>query len=158
MIESSIDGVAAQPGTEFVTGTAIDFVVSSGPAPREVPPLAGLTLEQARVALVDTGLVLATTEEYSTSVAEGSVIDVSPEAGSLVARGGTVTARVSLGLPFVTVPDVTGQLVSEAIEILQAQGFTVSINGTIGSAVIATRPLANESVRSGSEIEIISNN
>ncbi|MGH1493065.1 MAG: protein kinase domain-containing protein [Acidimicrobiales bacterium] len=156
VLEASIDGVPAQPGTEFLTGTVIDFVVSAGPAPREVPPLVGLTAEQARVALADRDLAMASTEEYSNTAAEGTVIAVNPNAGSMVSRGSTITIRVSLGLPFVNVPDVTGMLVSEAIEVLRGQGFQVKINGTIGAAVLGTRPTAAESVRSGTEIEIIS--
>lgn len=158
VLEASIDGVAAQPGSEFVTGTAIDLVVSAGPAPRQVPPLVGLTVEQAKVAVVESGLAFATTEEYSNSVAEGLVIAASPDAGAMIPRGATVTARVSLGLPFVNVPDVTGKPVPEAIDILKGQGFTVRINGTIGSSVIGTRPQANQSVRSGTEVEILSAN
>lgn len=158
VLEATIDGVPAQPGTEFLTGTTIDLLVSSGPAPREVPSLVGLTVEAARVAVEDESLVLATAESYSESVGEGLIISMDPAAGASIARGSTVTVTVSLGRPFVTVPDVIGELVPAAIEILKAQGFVVEINGTVGSAVIATRPLAGESVRSGSSIEIISAN
>ena len=158
VLEATIDGVPAQPGTEFLTGTTIDLLVSSGPAPRVVPPVVGLTVEAARVAVEAQGLVLATAESYSESVGEGLVISMDPSADASVARGSTVTVTVSLGRPFVEVPDVQGLLVPDAIESLESQGFTVEINGTIGSNVIATRPTAGESVRSGSIIEIISAN
>ncbi|MEM7322184.1 MAG: PASTA domain-containing protein [Actinomycetota bacterium] len=158
VIEATIDGVPAQPGTEFPPGVVIDLVLSSGPAPREVPSIDGLTVEQARATVEDRDLVLATAEAYSETVAEGLIISADPPGGQNLSRGGTVTATVSLGRPFVTVPDLIGVPVSEAIDELRAQGFEVAINGTIGSSVIALRPVPGESVRSGTEIEIISSN
>lgn len=158
VLEATIDGVPAQPGAEFFPGTVIDLVVSSGPAPREVPSVDGLNVEQAKATVEDRDLVLVTDEAFSESVPEGIIISASPAGGTTLPRGGTVTATVSLGRPFVTVPDLIGRPVSEAIEELKAQGFEVAINGTIGSSVIALRPVPGESVRSGSEIEIISSN
>ncbi len=158
VLEASIGGVPAKAGGEALTGTAVDLVISSGPAPRQVPPIVGLTVEQARVALAEQDLVLATSESYSETVAEGLVIGIQPAAGTQVDRGGAVRAAVSLGLPFVTVPDVGGRPVPEAIELLRAEGFEVEINGTIGSEVLTTRPTAGQSVRLGSQVEIISSN
>lgn len=158
VLEATIDGVPAQPGAEFPPGVVIDLVLSSGPAPREVPVVDGLTVEQARATVEDRDLVLATEEAYSETVAEGLIIAADPPGGQTLPRGATVTATVSLGRPFVTVPDLIGRPVSEAIDELKAQGFEVAINGTIGSSVIALRPVPGESVRSGSEIEIISSN
>lgn len=158
VITATIDGVPAQPGTEFPPGVVIDLVLSSGPAPREVPSIDGLTVEQARSAVVDRDLRLAVDEAYSETVAEGLIIGADTVAGQRVARGATITVTVSLGRPFVAVPDLIGRPVSEAIDELKAQGFEVAINGTIGSSVIALRPVPGESVRSGTEIEIISSN
>jgi serine/threonine-protein kinase len=73
-----------------------------------------------------------------------------------VDRGSTVTITVSLGRPFVIVPDLAGRPVSEAIDELRADGFQVVINGAVGAQVLGTRPVAGTSVRSGSEIEIVS--
>ena len=156
VLEATIDGVPPQPGTEFLTGTPIDLLVSSGPAPRAVPSLVGLTVDAARVAVQAESLQLVTTESHSQAVGQGLIIESDPAAGAVVGRDSTVTVTVSLGRPFVVVPDVSGQLVSEAIELLRGEGFEVEINGTIGSEVIATRPVAGSSVRSGSSVEIIS--
>ena len=156
VLEATIDGVPAQPGSEFLTGTTVDLLISSGPAPREVPQLAGLSVEQARIALEDKDLLLTVTEQFSDSVPEGLIIGNDPGAGASIPRGATVTVSVSLGVPFVEVPDLVGRPVSEAIVDLRAQGFTVVINGAVGETVIATRPGAGESVRTGSSIEVIS--
>ena len=156
VLEATIGGVPAQPGAEFVTGTAVDLVVSSGPAPRAVPSVVGLTAEQARTALEAEGLVAAMSEDYSQTVAEGLVLSASPAAGTEVSRGDTVTVTVSLGRPFVDIPDFAGRPVSEAIDELRGLGFQVVINGAVGAEVLGTRPVAGTSVRYGSEIEIVS--
>jgi serine/threonine-protein kinase len=84
------------------------------------------------------------------------VISSDPVAGTSVVRGSTVQVTVSLGLPFVTVPDVAGLPIPDAIEQLRSAGFGVVVQGDAGATVLATRPQANESIRQGSEVEIIS--
>jgi serine/threonine-protein kinase len=156
VLEATIDGAAAVPGAEFLTGTPVDLVVSAGPAPRQVPSVIGLTVEEARTALAEVTLELAVEEEFSETVAEGLIISATPEADTQVGRGSTVVAVVSLGRPFVAVPDVRDLSITEAISLLDAAGFTVAIDGDASADVLATRPQQGEQVRSGSEIEIIS--
>lgn len=156
VLEATIDGAPARPGAEFTTGTAVDLVVSSGPAARTVPPLVGLTPEAARGEVAEQQLQLATTEAYSETVPEGEIISSEPGAGTEVARDSTVTVVVSLGLPFVTVPDVTGQPASEAADILEQAGFVVTdTEGAPNRPVLVTDPPAGESRRKGSTIRII---
>lgn len=158
VMESSVDGDGVEPGAEFLTDTPVDLVISAGPSPRSVPPLEGLTVGQATAALEDENLLIATTESHSQTVAEGRIISSRPGAGAQVDRGSTISVTVSLGLPFVEVPGVVGLPVPDAIDVLKADGFEVEINGTVGSEVLATRPVGGESVRQGTTIEIISDN
>jgi serine/threonine-protein kinase len=62
-------------------GTAVEVVVSSGPAPRTVPPLAGDPVDQARAELEGMGLVVSTSEAFSRTVPAGSVIRTDPATG-----------------------------------------------------------------------------
>ncbi len=143
-------------GEEVETGTVVDLEVSAGPEPRIVPSLAGLTPADAEVVLTELGLVMAVAEEHSMTVAEGLIIDSVPTVDESIARDGTVTVTVSLGLPFITVPDVTGQTAVDADTILTEAGFTVT--GTQGSPngeVLVTNPPAGETYRFGHEILII---
>ena len=143
-------------GEEVETGTVVDLEVSAGPEPRIVPSLAGLTPADAEVVLTELGLVMAIAEEHSMTVAEGLIIDSVPTVDESIARDGTVTVTVSLGLPFITVPDVTGQTAVDADTILTEAGFTVT--GTQGSPngeVLVTNPPAGETYRFGHEILII---
>lgn len=156
VLEASIAGSTAIPQAEFITGTAIDLVVSSGPAPRIVPSLVGLTSDGATAALQGTGLTLATSEEFSTTVAEGEIISMSPEASSSVPRGTEITVVISKGKPFIEVPDVIGLPAAEAADKLEAAGFEViDTVGAPNGEVLGTDPPSGESYRLGKEIVIL---
>ncbi len=142
-------------GQEVESDTTVDLVWSLGPEPRVIPEYVGQSAAEAAAALEGAGLVIALTEEYSQSVPEGLVISVTPAAGQLVEKGGTVGIVVSLGLPFVTVPDVSGMPAVEAADALAADGFdVVDTVGPPNAEVLATSPPAGDSVRQGSEIVI----
>lgn len=146
---------SVEPETELEPGEVIDLVVSSGPAPRTVPRVAGLDQAAARADLEALGLVFVPAEEHSREVAEGDVISVSPEEGSEVSRGAEITVVYSLGRPFVTVPDVRGLSAAEAADQLQAAGFVVrDTEGPPNSEVLATNPPAGETLREGTSIII----
>jgi serine/threonine-protein kinase len=96
-------------------------------------------------ALGASGLKTKTSYESSATVAQGSVTRTDPPAGTLVSKGTTVTIFVSTGAPTTTsssttstsagtapVPDVKGQLASDAAQTLQAAGFT-PVNGQPGT-------------------------
>lgn len=156
VLEATIAGTAAVPGTEYPTGTAIDLVVSSGPAPRVVPDVRAMITEEARLALDGVDLLMAVEEEYSEEVAEGRVIGLRPAPGTEVERGSTVTVVVSLGLPLVVIPDLAGQPVLDAAAALTDLGFEVRIEGAVEGDVLGTRPQAGTSVRQGANITVVS--
>ena len=156
VIAATIGGSPAELGAEHPTGTEVDLVVSTGPAPRVVPELAGSTLDAARAALGELGLALGTAEDYSETVGEGRIISVSPAPGTEVARDSTVTVTVSLGLPLIEIPDLAGLPVLDAADQLSALGFTVRIEGAAEADVLGTRPQAGTSARLGASVTIVS--
>ncbi len=149
-------GQSEVAGSELETGTIVDLTVSAGPEPRVIPDLSNRTLDEATAVLVELGLIVVAAEDYSETVAEGLVMAVTPEPGISVARDAEVTVTISLGLPFVTVPDVVGKSAAEAADILTAAGFVVvDTIGPPNSSVIITDPGAGESRRKGTEIVIV---
>ena len=87
-------------GTSVAPGSAVDLVVSSGPAPVSVPNVVGLTQAAATTAITGAGLVLGTvTTQYSGSVPAGSVISQNPLGGASVAPGSAVDLVVSAVRP-----------------------------------------------------------
>ena len=112
------------PGTSVRPGTAVDLVVSKGPAPVTVPNLAGDSVDSARSRLDKLDLKLSQgDQEYNQKVPAGAIISQSPASGALVPPGSTVSVVVSLGPPLVTVPDVVDMPLEEAIAELKQAGF-----------------------------------
>jgi serine/threonine-protein kinase len=141
---------------ELETGTVVDLVVSAGPAAEPMPSFVGLSLDQAIDQAESLGLILARDEAYSETYPEGVVVDTDPPTDTPVRSGDTVRVVVSLGLPFVTVPDVSGSTPAEAADALTAAGFVVvDTAGPPNQPVIGTSPAAGESHRKGTDIVIL---
>lgn len=116
---SAVDGAGAALPAKYPVGGQVQFVVSLG----AIPPVAGLTVADATKALTDVGLVVgATSEEFSDTVASGSVISLAVPEGS-VTTGTNVTLVVSKGPDLVTVPNVVGKSIKDAIAVLESAGF-----------------------------------
>jgi beta-lactam-binding protein with PASTA domain/tRNA A-37 threonylcarbamoyl transferase component Bud32 len=136
------------------TGSKIALTVSSGPAPRVVPDLAGKSFAAASAALSDIGLEATRGEDYSDTVPAGQVIGTTPAPGASVDRGATVTVVVSQGQP--TVPDLKGLTVSGATARLQAAGLKVGgVYGPPGgNYVLLTVPGSGATVKRGASISL----
>ena len=85
-------------GTQVNTGSAVNLVVSSGPAQVAVPNVVGQTQAAATTSITASGLVLGTvTTASSTTVPSGSVISETPTAGTQVSLGAAVNLTISSG-------------------------------------------------------------
>jgi hypothetical protein len=112
-----VDAVISQnplAGASVAAGSAVDLVVSLGPAPVTVPDVVGLPQVTAETAITDAGLTVGTvTQANSETVPVDAVISQNPLAGASVAAGSAVDLVVSLGPAPVTVssmsPDTIGR-------------------------------------------------
>lgn len=138
------------PGTQAVTGSAVNLVVNRGTAPVAVPPLAGMTREQASTALQTAGLVLgAVTEEFSSTVATGRALSQSPQAGVTVAPGTAVNVVLSKGSAVSTVPDVRGISRNAAEYALLNAGLLVGTVTLANSTTVAPGNVVSQNPASG---------
>jgi beta-lactam-binding protein with PASTA domain len=135
----------------------VALVVSAGPEPRTIPDgLVGRPVDQATAALKGLGLGVLNTEDYSDTIAAGSVIAVKPGVGEKAAKGSVVNLTVSKGPPVVDVPDVRARPVLEAAAIIEAAGLQVNgIQGSPTRPVSKTNPAVGTSVRRGTSISLI---
>jgi beta-lactam-binding protein with PASTA domain len=149
-------------GTTVACHSAVDLVISSGPAPIAIPDLRGLTVDEATSKLTGLGLQRGgITEQPDATVADGDVINSSPAAGTSVAPGSTVDLTVSTGPAPVDVPDVRGLTVDAATTKLVDAHLTL---GTTPStiydsdipkgSVISTTPVAGTSVAPGTPVNL----
>jgi serine/threonine-protein kinase len=83
-------------GQVVPAGTAVDLVLSSGPAQLSMPDVVGQALAEVRGTLEQLGLVVGDVQYDSTSAsAAGRIIQQEPAPGSLVPPGTSVTLRVA---------------------------------------------------------------
>jgi serine/threonine-protein kinase len=145
-----------QRGQQVEKGSTVTLVVSQGPAPRQIPDLAGQAPDAAKAALQAKGLVPADGQDYSETVDKGKVIGTDPPAGQSVARDSTVTVVVSLGRRPIPVPDdLVGKSPTDAADELEALGLVVRTDGAPNKPVIATDPGPGKVLYRGDQIIII---
>ena len=147
----SVDG--EEKPAEAPKGSPVDIRVSTGPAPRTVPELAGKTVDEAKAALAELGLGATVTEDFHDEIPAGHVISSSPSAGSQAARDSNVELVVSKGPDLIEVPDVIGMRFSDAYDTLAAAGFAVADEGE-GNRVVGTDPEGGTMARRGSTVTI----
>ena len=155
-------------GTEVEINTTIVCYISTGPEEEEtvtIPAgLTGQTLSQVQSQLQSLGLNFTVEQEASSDVAVGNVISLSPEEGSVVPAGSSVTVTVSIGegdTNMTTVPNVRGYAEDTAEEIVKNAGLIPSVkygymSGTgVGyGEVYDMSPQADQRIEEGSVITL----
>ena len=115
-----------EAGGEVDARTRVDIVVSSGPEAAIVPPVVGLSEEDARSAIEGEGLEVDVISESSDEPA-GEVIAQDPSPGTELAPGDTVTITVSEGPGGQPMPNVVGQDADDAEDQLE-DDFGLDVN------------------------------
>jgi len=149
-------------GTVVVLGTSVDIVVSLGQVTFPAPNLVGLSGTDAQAAIVAAGFVVgAITEQFSTTVTLGDVINQIPGVGSPLLPGMTIALVLSLGAQQVQVPDVVSLPQAQAEAAIIAGELAVGVVTTQNSltvpagAVISQDPVAGTTVDAASSVNIV---
>jgi eukaryotic-like serine/threonine-protein kinase len=109
-------------GSSATNGSTVTLFVSSGRKQVKVPVLAGTQRSVAVQQIRGLGLVPSVSEEESSSP-PGQVIRQSPNAGTKVPEGSTVSIVVAKGKKQVKVPNVIGKERREAVELVREAGL-----------------------------------
>jgi len=122
--------VPAQPaltaGGEVLPDTEVALVVSSGPAPRTVPNIVNMPLDQATNTLAELRLqIKQATAKFSNDVPAGAVLVQNPKPDTQLARGSTVYVRLSKGPDLRRLPRLEGLPLREARQRLREAGLRV---------------------------------
>jgi serine/threonine-protein kinase len=147
-------------GTEIEEGSEVTLVVSQGQEVFGVPPLVGLTLDEARQLLEAQELELGNvTEQPSDSFAEGLITAQDPPPGSNAPEGTTVDVVVSSGRQSFTLDDYRGFTEDQVRAELGALGLTADIRNEASAdvadgQVIRTEPPAGSTVRAGDTVVV----
>ncbi|MBM7550575.1 Stk1 family PASTA domain-containing Ser/Thr kinase [Peptoniphilus gorbachii] len=164
--ENEPDGVVLgqkpEEGTSVDKGSTITLEINELPDSVPVPPLKGLTKEEAQKTLEDNSLKLGSVEEeFNEEVEEGKVIYSNPDGGYSVKRGTAVKIIVSKGIDKtpVVLSDYKGMDQDVVVNQLKSFGFTVVIENGYSNKVAEGQvydmdPKPNQSVEKGSTVTL----
>ncbi len=120
--EGTVCAQVPQAGSSVKPGRNIRALLSRGTRKAEVPPLAGLPVDHARMVLAAAGLRSRTVLTCpSSQFPRGTLIASSPTAGEALGTGGTVDFLVSDGAPRACyrLPDLRGRRMEDVAPLLQ---------------------------------------
>jgi serine/threonine-protein kinase len=121
------DRVASQiplATTHAKSGSSVVLTISDGPGDAIVPDnLIGMSLIDARSALTSVGLLVSQTIAAPSDQPQGTVLEVSPEVGSVTEAGSSVILTIASGE--VTVPNLISVEAIQAKTLLIQAGFLI---------------------------------
>ncbi len=142
-----------QAGRRIALGRTVEIGVGIS---RLVPDVEGLSLNEAREKLAAAGIEHLRLEYQNASEAKGTIIAVSPVAGTKVAAEDVVTLVVAQ--PY-TVPDVVGLSADAALAALERAGLAGDVSyvpseDVEAGRVVSTDPIAGTELREGEAVQV----
>lgn len=152
--------------TKAEANTTVEVTLCSGKGEVSVPSVTGMDETTAYNTLTNSGFTPVKDYAYSADVAQGNVIEQSPNAGSLAKAGDNVKIVISRGkeqaeTTSVAVPGVTGLTEDAARSAIQNAGLAV---GNVSSAysdsvasgqIISQSPVADTAVDAGTAVDFV---
>lgn len=135
-----------------------------------VPELAGMTIGEAQNQIAGNGWDVTVTEEPSQTVDANRIIRSDPDAGVEVKEGDPFELVVSSGPPPAPLPDLDGQTVAAATQLVTDAGLTPAVQpavydetvpkDTVLSWQVPAQPMlaAGDMVERGTEVQIVPSN
>lgn len=142
-------------GTKVDVHTQVTIYISSGKETFSLDDVTGMQYQQAQAQLENDGLVVSLEFDYSDSVGSDKVISTSPKAGSQVAKGDTVTITASKGkeTKTTTVPNLLGQNIDDAIQMIKDAGLTYNGKSSDYSDSYSENQVMNQSISAGKTVD-----
>lgn len=151
-------------GGKVKSGGVVSLIVSKGKERYEVPNLIGLLPDVAAKQLSDNKLVVGTqSENFSSTVPQGSILSSNPPAGALVKRDTRVDLVISKGIEQVSALNYVGKSGEQALNELTDAGFDVTPNyvyneNELKGIVIAQSPNGSQTLPKGTKITLTISN
>ena len=150
-----------EAGGRVDQGGTVNLIISKGPERFILPIVKGLKPEAARrlISAMPLGLQ-PDTEEFSSTIPKGYVIDSDPPAGEKVKRNALVVLRVSKGLEQVPLASYIGKSSDQALNELQSAGFNVTSTYAFSETqlpgeVISQKPAGGGTADKGSKVALV---
>lgn len=145
-------GTDPEPGTQVSRSDIVTIYVSLGAETlySTVPSLVNKTLEEAVALLEELNINCeVSSEESSSTIAEGRIISQDIEANTVVEQGSTVYVVVSTGQETVTVNNMVGKTKDAAVAYFEDLGLDVVIEEA-SSDTVAEGKVISQSISGGS--------
>jgi serine/threonine-protein kinase len=150
-------------GASFQTGDSITLTFTPRAGTIMVPPIQGLLYDAAVNQAVAVGLTIEIIEErVDPTTPAGQIISQDPAATVMLPAGSAIRVVVSKGGPEVAIPNVEGQVVEAAQQVLVGAPFLLNVtlaeetSSTIAKGrVIRTDPAIGTTVASGSNVTLV---
>lgn len=142
-------------GTKVDVHTQVTINISSGKEKFSLDDVTGMQYQQAQAQLENDGLVVSLEFDYSDSVGSDKVISTSPKAGSQVAKGDTITITASKGKETKTtiVPNLLGQNIDAAIQMIKDAGLTYNGKSSDYSDSYSENQVMDQSISAGKTVD-----
>ena len=148
----------AIPISQFIVSA-----ISKGSAPKEidVPPLVGMTFEEAEKALEERDLKIELGSEVASyDYEEGVVVSQDPLEGMSVKTGKTIVVNISKGIEKNTIPSLLGRTLSDATFLLESYGYerggvTEEYSDMPLGVVVRQNPQAGSSADPGTKVGLV---
>lgn len=155
--ENTAEGqiISMQPSSGYLNaGDSLTVYVSNGPTTFKLVNVVKMTESQAKTAIKDAGMVVGTVkEEYSSTIAKGTVISQSPAAGQKVPKGTKVDLVISIGAKEIKMPDLVGKDYDDAEELLEKNDLEVGKVTKEYSSKYAANKVIKQSVKAKSDVK-----
>ena len=110
-------------GSTQKRGIDVMLAVSGGQRSATVPDVAGLSQQQARLAIENAGFQFGPIVEQTSDQPRGAVISSNPASGEQIPLPAVVRIAISQGPASLQVPDLTGRTVADARSTLEQLGL-----------------------------------
>lgn len=154
------------PGQLINEGDTVRVVYNPSNTPVPVPDLRGLTVEQARTALLNLGLTIGSIGYVNDPlVPADTIISSQPSFGESVLGGATIDLVVSQGKGTNPIPNLDGKTIDEARAILEGEPYELVVEEIIEASdtvpignVIRTSPITGAEVAKGATVTVYVSN
>ncbi|WP_405471680.1 Stk1 family PASTA domain-containing Ser/Thr kinase [Streptomyces canus] len=141
------------PGTELEKDSTVTLEVAKAEEKSTVPDVTGQSCDDARAQMQANNLVGNCTEVETDDTNQiGKVIATSPQAGTQADKNSSVNIQIGKAKDKTEVPNVVGQTVAQARQILNNAGFT-NIQFANGSDQSDTALVAQQNPNAGDEVD-----
>ena len=133
-------------------GAEVTLAVSAGQATATVPQVAGITQQQAQIAIENAGFTFGSISQQLSDQPRGAVIASDPPAGTNLDLPATVSITLSQGPSTIQIPDLTGRTLADARSTLEQLGLHLGATSRDTSSFMPENTVLGQTPSPGSTV------